>query len=159
MKTVHIHLELQRVGDGVPQGWKHPEGPDGWQNYCFRYVDIEGNSRETTVLKAEDFHPQQQYHSCEITLHLKPKHGLTAKFCWLNARSFANGYATKGQRLSMVSWANDQISFQLDQKLNPEGNDAGANIIDLDVWVGGLSEHLGEQELHLNCDPKIEIQQ
>lgn len=159
MKTVHIELELQRDLNGLSAGWKRPEGPDGWQNYGFRYVDLAGNSREKTVLTTSDFHPQGSYHSCEITLHLKPLHGLTAKFCWLNARSFVDGYATKGQRLSMVSWADHRITFQLDQKLGIDDNDASANTIDLDVWVGGLGDHLGEQDLHINCDPKIEIQQ
>lgn len=159
MKTVHIHLELQRVREGLANDWKHPEGPDGWQHYCFRYIDGEGRSSEKTVLTTSDFHPQQHYHSCEITLHLKPLNGLNAKFCWLHARSFVAGYETKGQRLSMISWAEHQITFQVDQKLANDGNGAGANMIDLDVWVGGLGDHLGEQDLHLNCDPKIEIQQ
>ncbi|MGL4711666.1 MAG: hypothetical protein ACRCWP_03625 [Shewanella sp.] len=160
MKNIHIHLELQRYTDGLAPDWQRAEGPDGCQNYCFRYVDLHGKPREKMLLTPDDFHPNGVYQPCSITLHLRPKKGLTAKFRWLNARSFVNeGISTKGQRMSMLHWQEQQVTFAVDQKLAADYNVDSQNKIELDVWIGGLGEKLGEEELMINCDPKIEIQQ
>ncbi len=158
MKNVHIHLELQHFKSGLSPDWKRAEGPEGCQEYCFRYVDPEGNPCEKTVLTAKDFHQQGNYKACPITMHLHPLHGLSAKFRWLNARShYVDGGSTKGQRMSIMNWEEHQVTFAIDQKLT--GIAIDENTIELDVWIGGLDKKLGEEELRINCDPKIEIQQ
>lgn len=160
MKNIHIHLELQRYQAGITPDWQRAEGPDGCLNYCFRYVDKQGKPNEKMLLTPDDFHPNGVYQPCSITLHLKPLNGLTAKFRWLNTRSFVDKYTpTKGQRMSMLQWQEQQVTFAVDQKLAADYHVNNENTIELDVWIGGLGEKLGEEELMINCDPKIEIQQ
>jgi len=74
-------------------------------------------------LTTNDFQLEGRYHGCKIDLLLKPLDGLSAKFCWLNARFCASGgVSTKGQQFSIVSWIEYKVSFLVEQKFSSSGD-------------------------------------
>jgi len=163
MAINELLLQVKLKND-LLDGWKQAEGPAGAENYCFQYLADGADGRyipcERIELKASDFHEQNKYKKFIITMTLEPQDGLTAKFRWINSRATnASGDSTRGQRFTMLEWQDQRIVFAVDQKLDAVGQSAQLDCIDLDVWLGGLGAMLGEEELCINCDPKIEIQQ
>lgn len=164
MAIHELFLQVKFTHNQLPDGWKQAEGPTGAENYCFQYLVQATNGQfipcETIALQPSDFHEQEKYKKFTITINLEPQEGLTAKFRWLNARANdATGNSTRGQRFTMLEWQEQRVVFAVDQKLDAATQSVHIDSIDLDVWLGGLGAMLGEEELCINCDPKIEIQQ